>query len=68
MTYDFSGPWSDLAGHHAQLHTPKPLHNDAARLSCSSAVAYVLSKKVPARKVVLGTALVTQADAKKREG
>lgn len=54
MTYDFSGPWSNLAGHHAQLYTPTRIYQDAACLSCSSAVAYVLSKNVPAGKVILG--------------
>ena len=54
MTYDFSGPWADSCGHHAQLYTPKDPHNDAARLSCSSAVAYLTSKGVPAARILLG--------------
>lgn len=54
MTYDFSGPWTDTCGHHAQLYTPKEPHNDAARISCSSAVAYLISKGVPPKRIVLG--------------
>ena len=54
MAYDFSGPWVSLSGHHAQLYSPKNPHNDAARVSCSSAVSYVLSRGVGARKILLG--------------
>lgn len=54
MTYDFSGPWTSLCGHHAQLFSPKSPHNDAARVSCSSAVSYVLSRGVAASKILLG--------------
>ena len=54
MAYDFSGPWTDACGHHAQLFTPKDPHNDAARLSCSSAVTYLTSRGVPAGKILLG--------------
>ena len=54
MTYDFSGPWTDVAGHHAQLYSPSNPHNDAAKLSCSSAVAYAQSRGVSARKILLG--------------
>lgn len=54
MTYDFSGPWTDLCGHHAQLYSPKDPHNNAARLSCSSAVAYAQSRGVRAKQTLLG--------------
>ena len=54
MTYDFSGPWTNLCGHHAQLYSPKYPHNDAASVSCTSAVAYAKSKGVFARKILLG--------------
>lgn len=54
MTYDFSGPWTNLCGHHAQLYSPRNPHNDAARLSCSSAVAYVQSRGVRDKKILLG--------------
>ena len=54
MTYDFSGPWTDTCGHHAQLYTPKNPHNDAVRVSCHSAVTYATSKGVPSWKILLG--------------
>ena len=54
MTYDFCGPWTDACGHHAQLYSPKTPHNEAAKVSCHSAVAYLLSKDVPSRKILLG--------------
>ena len=54
MTYDLSGPWTNLCGHQAQLYSPKHPHNDAAKVSCSSAVAYVKSQGVNARKILLG--------------
>ena len=54
MTYDFTGPWVDSAGHHAQLYTPKHPHNDAATLSCDSASKFLLDCGVPSNKIVLG--------------
>lgn len=54
MTYDFSGPWTNLCGHHAQLYSPKSPHNEAARVSCSSAVTYAQSRGVRASKILLG--------------
>ena len=54
MTYDFSGPWTETCGHHAQLYTPRTPHSDAAQISCNSAVTYLLSKGIPARKILLG--------------
>ncbi|KAI9840151.1 MAG: hypothetical protein M1838_004196 [Thelocarpon superellum] len=54
MTYDFSGPWVDVAGHHAQLFAPAHPHNDAARISGQTAVEYMRGHGVPAEKLVLG--------------
>lgn len=54
MTYDFSGPWVDRAGHHAQLNTPQRPHNDAATISCSGSVQYALSNQVPSHKLLIG--------------
>ena len=51
MAYDFSGPWTQTAGHHAQLYTPKHPHNDAAG---QSSVNYLLSRGVPSKKILLG--------------
>ncbi|KAK5146688.1 hypothetical protein LTR04_000998 [Oleoguttula sp. CCFEE 6159] len=54
MAYDFSGPWTPHAGHHAQLRSPARPHSDAARLSCHAAVEYLLVHGVPSRKILLG--------------
>ncbi len=54
MAYDFAGPWTEAAGHHAQLYTPKRPHNDAAKTSGQSSVNYLLSKGVPSKKILLG--------------
>lgn len=53
MAYDFSGPWTNSCGHHAQLHCPQITGSDVTN-SCSSAVAYMLLKGVPSRKILLG--------------
>jgi chitinase len=49
MTYDFTGPWTAKADHHAQLFSSQP---DEA--SGSAAVEYVISTGFPAAKVLLG--------------
>ncbi|KZF25999.1 glycoside hydrolase family 18 protein [Xylona heveae TC161] len=55
MAYDFYGPWTDKAGHQAQLYAPKNLPPaDPANMSCQSAVNYMLSRDVPANKILLG--------------
>jgi len=54
MTYDFSGPWTDVCGHHAQLYSPRNPHNNAARISGDAAVTYLISKGVPSEKILLG--------------
>jgi len=54
MAYDFSGPWVDVSGHQSQLYTPQQPHNDTANVSCDSAVTYMRSRGVPARKILLG--------------
>jgi chitinase len=54
MTYDFSGPWTQASGHHAQLTTPTYPHSDEAFTSCDSAISYMLAQGVPSRKILLG--------------
>ena len=54
MTYDFSGPWAQTSGHHAQLFTPTYPQADAAKTSCHCAVKYVVARGVPPRKILLG--------------
>ena len=54
MGYDFSGPWTETTGHQAQLYSPMQPHNEAATISCDSAVRYMSSRGVPLRKILLG--------------
>ncbi|KAI5809328.1 glycoside hydrolase superfamily [Pyronema omphalodes] len=54
MAYDFSGPWSPLSGHHAQLYTPRTPCSDAAAASADAGICYVRSQGVPAHKIILG--------------
>lgn len=49
MAYDFSGPWSSRSGHHAQLYSGAS--NEA---SGASAVEYMISKRFPPGKILLG--------------
>lgn len=49
MAYDFTGSWSERAGHHAQLYPGTP-----GEPSGSAAVDYVVSKGFPAAKILLG--------------
>lgn len=54
MTFDFSGPWTDVSGHQSQLFSPKNPYSDAAKVSGDSAVAYLVSQGVPSKKILLG--------------
>ncbi|KAL1988073.1 hypothetical protein VTN96DRAFT_1104 [Rasamsonia emersonii] len=54
MCYDFSGPWVNRTGHQSQLFTPRHPHNEAAYISCQSAVTYILSRGVNPKKILLG--------------
>lgn len=54
MAYDFAGPWTNRAGHQAQLYTPSRPHNDAATISCQSSISYLLSQGVTPKKILLG--------------
>ncbi|KAI9770286.1 MAG: hypothetical protein M1840_003445 [Geoglossum simile] len=54
MAYDFSGPWIDTCGHHAQLYSPPVPQSSAAYLSCDSAVTYLRNAGVPPSKIILG--------------
>lgn len=49
MAYDFTGPWSQTSGHHAQLFPGNP-----GEASGSVAVDYVISTGFPATKILLG--------------
>ncbi|KAL8642035.1 MAG: hypothetical protein Q9228_001229 [Teloschistes exilis] len=53
MAYDFAGPWTKLSGFQAQLYAPPNAPADMS-ISGQSTVQYMISKKVPAKKIVLG--------------
>lgn len=57
MAYDYTGDWTEVAGHHAQLHagaTDKPLYHPALSACGASGIYYALSNGFPNRKVLLG--------------
>jgi chitinase len=49
MSYDFTGSWSERAGHHAQLFP-----GNSTEPSASAAVEYAISTGFPAAKILLG--------------
>ncbi|KAF5020365.1 hypothetical protein F66182_7614 [Fusarium sp. NRRL 66182] len=57
MGYDFTGGWTDVCGHHAQL-LPQSDNLDEVyptlRKSCQRGVDYLISNGFPSRKIVLG--------------
>lgn len=54
MTYDFTGPWTETAGHQSQLDLPANPYSGEGPKSCRSAVTYALSRGVPSRKIMIG--------------
>lgn len=54
MCYDFSGHWTEMSGHHAQLYSPKNLHAESAKHSCDAAVRYLTGRGVPSDRICLG--------------
>lgn len=57
MGYDFTGSWTDLSGHHAQLHPPPgdPSHtHPTLRSSCAAGIRYATSHGFPSGKILLG--------------
>ena len=57
MGYDFTGSWTDVSGHHAQLLPPSQNLNEVyptLRKSVQGGVDYVISHGFPSRKVLLG--------------
>ncbi|KAH8596705.1 chitinase [Bisporella sp. PMI_857] len=49
MAYDFTGSWTNVAGHHAQLFPAVP-----GEPSGSAAVDYLIARGFPAKKILLG--------------
>jgi len=58
MGYDFAGPWTSVAGHHAQLQLPAHRHHHHRHPevsgSCQDGVQFLLRAGFPAAKIVLG--------------
>ncbi|KAF6520139.1 hypothetical protein HZS61_016556 [Fusarium oxysporum f. sp. conglutinans] len=57
MGYDFTGGWTDVCGHHAQLLPPSNNLNEVyptLRKSCQRGVDYLTSQGFPNRKIILG--------------
>lgn len=54
MAYDFTGSWTEVSGHQAQLFSPPGEKHACLQKSCHAGVDYVLSKGFPAEKVLLG--------------
>lgn len=58
MAYDLTGPWTDVAGHQAQLFPPGggggADYPATCRADCNSGVDYCLSNGFPPHKILLG--------------
>ena len=64
MAYDFTGSWSTVAGHAANLFLgASNSTNSSTPFSVNEGVSYYLSQKVPAFKIVLGMPLYGHAFA-----
>ncbi|KAK3304937.1 glycoside hydrolase superfamily [Chaetomium strumarium] len=58
MAYDFFGPWTKTAGHHAQLHCPPGGEGPAAAgKSAASGVGFSIQNGLDPAKIVLGIPL-----------
>lgn len=49
MAYDFTGPWTNTAGHHAQLFC-----KGQEEASGAAAIDYIISRGFPSEKILLG--------------
>lgn len=57
MGYDFTGGWTDVSGHQAQLLPPGKILAETyptLRKSCSGGVDYAISRGFPSSKILLG--------------
>ncbi|WP_313469000.1 glycosyl hydrolase family 18 protein [Carnobacterium sp.] len=52
MTYDMRGSFTNVTGHHANLYP----YDQQEKLSASESVDYLMSKGIPANKLVIGAA------------
>jgi chitinase len=60
MTYDYHGSWDTRANHHTALY-PSPGDPGSNRLNVDWTIQRYLERGVPADKIVLGSALFSQA-------
>lgn len=54
MAYDFTGSWTEVSGHQAQLFESQGQIHPCLKKSCHGGVDYVLSQGFPAEKILLG--------------
>ncbi|OAA63553.1 Glycoside hydrolase, family 18, catalytic domain protein [Niveomyces insectorum RCEF 264] len=57
MGYDLAGPWSAVAGHHAQLFAASSTVTGAAdnrTVSCQTGLRYLLGRGLPPERILLG--------------
>ncbi|CAG1998886.1 unnamed protein product [Fusarium graminearum] len=57
MGYDFTGGWTDVCGHHAQLLPPSQNLNEVyptLRKSCQRGVDFLIANGFPRHKIILG--------------
>ncbi len=54
MGYDLTGPWTSVAGHHAQLMSPADTIEPALLASCRTGVDFLVKNRFPMEKVLLG--------------
>lgn len=57
MGYDFTGPWTSLSGHHAQLTHP----SGTDQTSCHSGFDHVIRGGFPSHKILLGIPVYARA-------
>lgn len=62
MTYDYFGSWSATAGHHSAMFVSSRM-SEAERLSTESSIGYLLERKLPPDRIVLGIPLYGRAFA-----
>ncbi|OLN85455.1 Chitinase 1-like protein 2, partial [Colletotrichum chlorophyti] len=56
MCYDLTGPWTDVAGNHAQLLASARLasNNPNLKIACADGINFLVSNGFPSRKILLG--------------
>jgi chitinase len=60
MGYDFSGPWDNSSGHHANLYS-NPSNPAATKFSTDRAITDYIAGGIPAKKILLGMPIYGRA-------